>query len=68
MVFYSEDNKDNSISKLLSVLLDIEFVDSNTALRNLIKDSDNFNMYLDVVPDNNELLELFYEYSDYLIG
>lgn len=66
MVFYSEDNADNAVSILLSKLLDIQFTNSNSTIRKLIINEDNFNVYLDVVPDNKNILGMYSEYRSML--
>lgn len=58
MIFYSEDNKDMAVSKLLSQLLNIEFCGTNSDLCKFVDSNrltGNFNVYFDVVPDNLEL-------------
>ncbi len=58
MVFYSEDKANMSVSKLISSLLDIEFCDSNSNILRLLNDknSSDYNVYLDVVPDNKKIV------------
>lgn len=51
---------------LLSKLLNIRFTNSNSAIRKLIINEDNFNVYLDVVPDNKNILGMYSEYRNIL--
>lgn len=59
MKFYSEDKKVVSSSILLSKFLNIDYVSGNEELKKLEVSDENIVAYIDMVPDNEDSVELY---------
>lgn len=61
MVFYSEDNEDMAVSRMLSRVLSTRYCGTNTSLVDFVLSTSEcgFGFYIDVVPDNSELTDMF---------